>query len=58
MGQTHVHKYLPRLLRYIEEGRIEPSVVITHRVPLSEAAEAYATFANHQNDCIKVVLKP
>src|SRR5437763_558985 len=58
MGQTHMHKYLPRLLNYIEEGKLEPSFVITHRVPLTKAAEAYATFANEQNDCIKVVLKP
>jgi threonine dehydrogenase-like Zn-dependent dehydrogenase len=58
MGQTHVHRYLPRLLGYIQEGKIDPSFVITHRLPLTEAAQGYATFANQQNDCIKVVLKP
>jgi len=55
MGQTHVHKYTRRLLTYIQEGRIDPSFVITHRLPLAEAAQGYATFAD---DCIKVVLKP
>jgi threonine dehydrogenase-like Zn-dependent dehydrogenase len=58
MGQTHVHKYTRRLLDYIQEGKIDPSFVITHRLPLSEAARGYATFADQQNDCIKVVLKP
>ena len=58
MGQTHVHKYTRRLLGYIQEGRIDPSFVITHRLPLAEAAQGYATFAEEQNDCIKVVLKP
>ena len=57
MGQTHVHKYTRRLLAYIQEGRIDPSFVITHRLPLAEAAQGYATFAEQQNDCIKVVLK-
>lgn len=58
MGQTHVHRYLPRLLRMIEEGRIDPSRVITHRLALDEAAGAYEMFKHKENDCIKVVLKP
>ena len=37
MGQTHVHKYMPRLLTIIEEGGIDPSFVISHHVPLDEA---------------------
>ncbi len=36
-GQTHVHKYVPKLLDYIRQGRIDPSFVVTHRIPLSEA---------------------
>jgi threonine dehydrogenase-like Zn-dependent dehydrogenase len=58
MGQTHVHKYLPRLMSYVEEGKIDPSFVITHRLSLADAAEGYATFAENQDDCIKVVLTP
>lgn len=58
MGQTHVHRYLPRLLDYIEQGKIDPSFVVTHRVPLTQAAEAYDMFANRENGCIKVVLTP
>jgi threonine dehydrogenase-like Zn-dependent dehydrogenase len=58
MGQTHVHKYLPRLLRHIENGDIDPSFVVTHRVPLDEAPAMYETFRDKKDGCIKVVLKP
>jgi threonine dehydrogenase-like Zn-dependent dehydrogenase len=58
MGQTHVHKYLPQLLELIELGQIDPSFVITHRVGLDDAPEAYSTFKQQNDGCIKVVLKP
>ena len=58
MGQTHVHKYMQPLLDKIEEGAIDPSFVITHRMRLADAPQAYATFKNQEQDCIKVVLKP
>jgi len=58
MGQTHVHKYLPRLLRHIEDGDIDPSFVVTHRVPLDKAPEMYTTFRDKQDGCVKVVMKP
>ena len=38
-GQTHVHRYVPELLDHIRSGRIDPSFVVTHRIPLSEAAQ-------------------
>ena len=58
MGQTHVHKYLPRLLGLIESGAIDPSFVVTHRAPLDEAPELYQAFRDKKDGCIKVVLKP
>jgi len=58
MGQTHVHKYLPRLLRAIENGDIDPSFVVTHRVPLEKAPEMYEVFRAKHDGCVKVVLKP
>jgi threonine dehydrogenase-like Zn-dependent dehydrogenase len=58
MGQTHMQKYLRPLLTLIEEKKIDPSFVVTHRVPLTRAPEAYATFANKEDGCIKVVLDP
>jgi len=57
-GQTHVHKYLPRLLRHIENGDIDPSFVVTHCVSLDDAPEMYETFRDKKDGCIKVVMKP
>ncbi len=58
MGQTHVHRHLPKLMKHIEEGEIDPSFVITHRFDLADAAEAYETFHDKADECIKVVLRP
>ena len=57
-GQTHVHRYLRPLLERIQNGEIDPSFVITHRLPLEDAPFGYAMFLNKEDDCIKVVLKP
>jgi threonine dehydrogenase-like Zn-dependent dehydrogenase len=58
MGQTHVIKYLRPLLERIERGDIDPSFVITHRVPIDDAPNAYKRFRDKQDGCIKVVMKP
>jgi threonine dehydrogenase-like Zn-dependent dehydrogenase len=58
MGRTHVMKYLQPLLDRIERGEIDPSFVITHRLPLEDAPKAYQIFRDKQDECIKVVLKP
>jgi len=57
-GQTHVHRYMQPLLERIQRGQIDPTVVITHRLPLEDAPYAYDIFCNKQDDCIKVVLTP
>lgn len=57
-GQTHVHRYLPRLLEHIQKGDIDPSFVITHPMPLSDAPKGYEMFKHKDDNCIKVVLKP
>jgi threonine dehydrogenase-like Zn-dependent dehydrogenase len=58
MGQTHVHKYMKPLLKKVENGEIDPSFVITHRLSLKDAPQGYATFKNKEEECIKVVMKP
>jgi threonine dehydrogenase-like Zn-dependent dehydrogenase len=57
-GQTHVAKYHRRLLGKIEAGEIDPSFVVTHRLSLEEGPQAYKTFRDKEDGCIKVVLKP
>jgi threonine dehydrogenase-like Zn-dependent dehydrogenase len=58
MGQTNVHRYLPKLLDHILKGDIDPSFVITHRLTLDDAPDAYRTFRDKKDHCIKVVMKP
>jgi threonine dehydrogenase-like Zn-dependent dehydrogenase len=58
MGQTHVHRYLRPLLERIQNGEIDPSFIITHRMALADAPAGYETFKNKQDNCVKVVLKP
>ncbi|MDQ6602525.1 MAG: glutathione-dependent formaldehyde dehydrogenase [Chloroflexota bacterium] len=58
MGQTHVQRYLRPLLDRVQQGEIDPSFVITHRLPLDEAPHGYKIFRDKQDECIKVVLTP
>lgn len=55
-GQTHVHRYLKPLMERIRNGDLDPTFIITHRMPLEQAAEAYDLFKKKQDDCVKVVL--
>ena len=57
-GQCHVQRYMRPLLERIQNGEIDPSFVMTHRLPLSEASRGYETFKNKQDNCMKVVLAP
>ena len=56
-GQCHVQKYMRPLLARIEKGEIDPTFVITHRMPLAQAAHGYEIFNNKEDHCEKVVLK-
>jgi threonine dehydrogenase-like Zn-dependent dehydrogenase len=57
-GQCHVHRYLRPLLERIQNGEIDPSFIITHKIPLSEAPRGYEMFKHKRDDCLKVVLTP
>jgi threonine dehydrogenase-like Zn-dependent dehydrogenase len=54
-GQTHVHRYLEPLMGRIQNGDIDPSFVITHRVGLEDLPDMYRTFRDKEDGCIKVV---
>jgi threonine dehydrogenase-like Zn-dependent dehydrogenase len=57
-GQCHVHRYLRPLLERIENGEIDPTFIVTHRLPLEQAPMGYEIFKKKQDDCVKVVLSP
>jgi threonine dehydrogenase-like Zn-dependent dehydrogenase len=57
-GQCHVQRYMKPLLERILNGDIDPTFIVTHKIPLSEATRGYDMFKNKKDDCLKVVLKP
>jgi len=57
-GQTHMMRFMKPLLDHIERGDIDPTFVISHRVPIQQAPEMYKVFRDKQDHCTKVVLDP
>lgn len=57
-GQTHAQQHMPKLLEHILLGELQPEVIITHRMPLHEAARGYELFEQKLEDCRKVILTP
>jgi threonine dehydrogenase-like Zn-dependent dehydrogenase len=57
-GQCDVKRYLPHLVDHIRRGNINPTAIISHRAPLSEAARLYHVFATRTDGVIKTVLIP
>lgn len=58
MNQASVKRHLPRLIEHIQEGRISPKDIITHRLPLEEVSDAYHIFSSKLDNCIKTILIP
>jgi threonine dehydrogenase-like Zn-dependent dehydrogenase len=57
-GQTHMMRYMKPLLERIERAEIDPSFVISHRLPIGNAPDAYRMFRDKNEKCTKVVLDP
>ena len=57
-GQTHAQHWMPTLLDEISHGRLKPEVIITHHLPLDQAAHGYQIFNDKEEACRKVVLTP
>ena len=57
-GLVAPQRYVPQLLPLVESGRIDPTEIITHRLPLDDGARGYRIFANHEEGALKVVLTP
>jgi threonine dehydrogenase-like Zn-dependent dehydrogenase len=57
-GQQHGQKYIPRLLKLIEEGKLDPSFMLTHRMRLDEAPRGYEIFRTKDDECVRAVFTP
>ncbi len=58
MGQAHARAYMSTIYEQLVNGKINPSEMITHKLPLDDATKGYQMFQNKEDQCIKVVLKP
>ena len=58
MGQAPVIHYMPELFKKITAGEFDPTEIVSHRLPLEQASDAYRIFSDHEDECTKVVLKP
>jgi threonine dehydrogenase-like Zn-dependent dehydrogenase len=57
-GQTHVQRFMPELLSFIEDGKLLPEVIISHRLMLEQAVSGYEIFDKKEDNCRKVVMTP
>jgi threonine dehydrogenase-like Zn-dependent dehydrogenase len=57
-GLVNPQIFIPKLMPLIEQGRLDPTVIISHRLPLSEGPHGYEIFAGHKENALKVVLSP
>ncbi len=56
-GQAPVIPIMQTLYDLIAEGKVDPSDIITHRLPIDKASYGYEVFDTKTDNCIKVVLK-
>ena len=57
MGQAPVIHYMPMLFDKIMAEEFDPTEIITHKMPLEQASDAYRIFNDHEDECIKVILQ-
>lgn len=57
-NQASVKRLLPRLIKHVQDGNIDPKGIISHRIPLEEVAEGYHIFSAKRDNCIKPILIP
>jgi threonine dehydrogenase-like Zn-dependent dehydrogenase len=57
-AQQHGQRYIPQFFDYVQQGDLDPSILITHDLPLEEGVRAYDMFKNKSDGCIRVALRP
>ena len=58
MGQTPVKRYVLMLRDLIIAGRAKPSLIVSHRLALKEAPQAYEKFDQRAPGFTTIILKP
>jgi threonine dehydrogenase-like Zn-dependent dehydrogenase len=55
-GQANVIKHLDPVLELLASGVLDPAPLVTHHLPLDDAAEAYEMY--DRREALKIVLQP
>jgi 2-desacetyl-2-hydroxyethyl bacteriochlorophyllide A dehydrogenase len=58
IGLVNVHRFIDPLLSLVRSGKLDPTFLISHRLPLSDAPRAYELFDQKSDGCLKVLLEP
>lgn len=58
IGLVNVRRFIPTLLPLIRSGRLDPTDLISHHLPLAEGARGYALFDQRTDGCLKIALQP
>ncbi|MEJ5868393.1 zinc-dependent alcohol dehydrogenase [Pseudokineococcus sp. 5B2Z-1] len=53
-GQTH----MAAMLEHVQAGRIDPTPLATHTMPLEESVEGYRLFKEKEDGCVRAVFRP
>lgn len=57
-GVVFCQKYWKKIHDWMADGTVDLSWMITHRMPLSEAARGYSMFDRHEDNVLKILLRP
>ena len=58
VGLANINAHIPQLSRLIEKGTLDPRPLISHIMPLADAAKGYEIFNARKDNVMKVLLKP
>jgi threonine dehydrogenase-like Zn-dependent dehydrogenase len=58
IGLANINAHIPELARLMERGTLDPRPLISHVMPLADAAKGYDIFSARTDNVMKVLLKP
>jgi threonine dehydrogenase-like Zn-dependent dehydrogenase len=53
-----IRRYQPRVMKLIADGKLDPTPMLSHTMPLEQAPQAYQMMSDRLDGAIKIVLKP
>ena len=51
-------RYMPRMLEHVQKGELDPSFLLTHRMPLEEGPRGYELFKEKEDGCVRAAFAP